>query len=101
MSDADTPVPATPVPATAGAGKWPSPHFGWALVVSMLFFLPLGAVAIYQGFRTVAAIKSENFTLARKRSRSARRWIIATILVGLLIDGLVAAVFLLLGAFPP
>ena len=89
-SEAETPVPVT----------YPSPHLGWAIAVTMLCFLPLGAMAIFEGFRTVSATNLGDRELAHRRSRAARLWIIAAIVVGFLIDGLVTAVFLLLGAFP-
>jgi len=86
-------------PAAAGSAKLPSAHLGWAIAVAALGFLPLGLVAIIQALRTTAALRAGDLVSARKRSRSANRWIIGTALVAVLVDLVILGALFLLGAF--
>ena len=65
----------------------------------MLCFLPLGLIALYYGFRTNRAMLDGRDEDARRSSRTTRRWLIATTVVGLLSWLLIGAAVLLLGAF--
>lgn len=80
----------TPVPAT---------HLGWAVAATALCFLPLGLVAVYYGLRTGRAVDQGRLDDAQRDSRRGRRWLIATIVVGLVLYAFLSAVLLLLGAF--
>ncbi len=86
-------------PGAAAAAKLPSGHLGWAIAVAALGFLPLGVIAIIQALRTTAALRAGDLISARKRSRSAKRWIIGTAVVAVLVDLAIIGSLLLLGAF--
>lgn len=74
-------------------------YLPWALAATVLCFLPLGLVALYYGLRVNAAVGDGRLDVAVRCSRIARRWLIATVVIGVLIYLLLAAVFALLGAF--
>lgn len=97
MSDAD-PHPLAPEPAPAGERV--RTHLGWAVAVSALCFLPVGLVAVVYGLRASRAVTAGDTDRARRLARVARRWIILTVVVGLLLDAALVAVFALLGAGP-
>lgn len=71
----------------------------WAIATSALCFLPLGLVAVAYGLRAIRAGERGDDAFAQRSWRVARRWVVATILVGLAIDLFILAILLLLGAF--
>ena len=84
-----------PPEGSVGATPW-----GWIIACTMLCFLPLGLVAIGFGLRADRARQAGDLVRCRRALRACRGWIIATIVIGLLVDGVIAATLLLLGAFP-
>lgn len=74
-------------------------YLGWAVVVSALCFLPLGLVAAVYALRASRAASAGDMERARRLGRVARRWILATVLIGLAVDLTLVAVMALLGAF--
>jgi len=74
-------------------------HLGWAVAVSALCFLPLGLVAVVYGLRASRAATAGEADRARRLGRVARRWVIVTVVVGLLVDLGLVLVMALLGAF--
>ena len=74
-------------------------HLGWAAAVTALCFLPLGLIAVVYSLRSARALEAGDEPTARRSARVARRWILATVIVGLLVDLGLLAVLLLLGAF--
>lgn len=77
----------------------PRTYLGWSLAATVLCFLPLGLVSLYEGYRAAQAIDTGDLEVATARSRRARRWLIATLVVGVLVDLLLIAVLVLMGAF--
>lgn len=77
----------------------PRDHLGWALAATVLCFLPLGLVAVYFGLRTNRAVAEGRMEDAGRDSRWTRRWLIATVVVGVLVWATLALAVLLLGAF--
>jgi len=71
----------------------------WAIATTALCFLPLGLVAVVYGLRAIRAGERGDDAFAQRSWRVARRWVVATILVGLAIDLFILAILLLLGAF--
>jgi hypothetical protein len=77
----------------------PRTHLGWSIVATALFFLPLGIPALVQSLRAQQAYGSGEAELGGRRGRSARRWAVAAIIVGIIVDAVIIAILLLLGAF--
>lgn len=71
----------------------------WSLGATVLCFLPMGLVALYFGLRVSRAVASGATEDAARLSRAARRWLIATVVVGVAIYAVIVIVFALLGAF--
>ncbi len=81
---------------SAGA---PRTYLGWAVAATVLCFLPLGLVALFFGLRTSSAVADGRLDDAVRSSRRARRWIVATVIVGGLTYLAIVGSLLLLGAF--
>jgi predicted secreted protein len=92
MPDIVADVPATPDRAV-------KTHLGWAVASAMLCFLPLGLVAVFYAVRSHNALAHGEVERAARQARVARRWVITTIVVGVLVDLFLVAAFALLGAF--
>jgi len=71
----------------------------WSLAATVLCFLPVGLVALYFGLRVNQANAEGRSEDAARSSIVARRWLVATAIVGVLIYALVAIVLAVLGAF--
>lgn len=95
----DPPIDPTGNPEAADSGKLPSAHLGWAIAVAALGFLPLGVVAIILSLRTTAALRVGDLVSARRRSKAAKGWIISAGVVAVLVDLVILAAFMFLGAF--
>jgi hypothetical protein len=89
-------------PATALNPQHEAPptYLGWAIGVTACCFLPCGLVAVYFGWRSAQATVSGDLAWAEGASNVARRWLIAAVVVGVLIDLVIVASLGLLGAFP-
>jgi len=87
------------IPEGVNSGSLPSPHLGWAILVAVFGFLPLGIIAIIQAFRAGAALRADEVARARKLATSAKWWIISAVVVGLLVDLVILGAFMFLGAF--
>jgi hypothetical protein len=79
----------------------PRAYLGWGLFATVACFLPLGLIALYFGLRTSRAIAEDRLDDAIHGSHVTRRWLVATIVVGLVIYAVITIVFILLGAFSP
>jgi len=96
MSDFDAhPLAPDPDPR----GRTVRTYLVWAVLVSVLCFLPLGLVAVVYGLQASRAVTDGDLARARRRGRVARRWVIASLIVGILVDLVLAGVFALLGAY--
>jgi hypothetical protein len=97
---AAVPDPTGVAPAQGIGHGAPATPWGWILATTMLCFLPLGLVAIGFGLRADRARQANDPARCQRAVRACRGWIIATIVIGLTVDGIIAATLLLLGAFP-
>lgn len=101
---AAVPEPAGVRPETAAdqpaAGTVSATPWVWIIVCTMLCFLPLGLVAIGFGIRADRSRQAGDLERCRRAVRACRGWLIAAVVVGLLVDGIIAVTLLLLGAFP-
>lgn len=85
--------PGGPPPPTART------YLAWSLAATALCFLPLGIVALVFGLKTNRANAEGRHDDAVRSGRVARRWLVATVVVGVLVYLLLAAVLALLGAY--
>ncbi len=92
------PDPSPPAEAPA-ATTTPRAYLGWSLFATVACFLPVGLVAVFFGLRTNRALLDGRPADAARNSRRARRWLIATIVIGVLIYLVLGAGLVLLGAF--
>jgi hypothetical protein len=76
-----------------------STHLGWAVASAMLCFLPLGVIAVLYAVSANRALGAGDLELATRKARVAKRWVVVTIVVGVLLDLLLLGAFVLLGAF--
>ncbi len=74
-------------------------YLGWALAATVLCFLPLGLVSLYFGLRVSQAVAQGRTEEAARNSRVARRWLVATICVGVACYLFIAIALAALGAF--
>lgn len=72
----------------------------WRLIVALVLFLPLGLVVGWYRWREAQAEAAGESDAAARAEVVSRRWFIAAVVVGVLIDLLIAAVLVFLGAFP-
>jgi hypothetical protein len=77
----------------------PPTRLGWSIAAAALCFLPLGLVAVYHSLRCASLIEASDLAGAARASARARNWLIATVVIGLLVDLFILLVLLLLGAF--
>lgn len=92
MTETAEPVAETPDPVVRT-------HLGWAVVATILCFLPLGLVGIYYAFRTQKDLSEGRLESASHHSRLAKGWVIATVVIGIAVYLFLVVVFALLGAF--
>lgn len=92
MSESSDP----PLPAPESIART---YLVWSLAATVLCFLPVGLVAVYFGLRVNRANAEGRTQDANRSSRVARRWLVATAVIGIAIYALVASVLALLGAF--
>ena len=71
----------------------------WSLVATVLCFLPVGLVALYFGLRVNQANAEGRVDDAMRSSLVARRWLVATAIIGVAIYAVAAIVLAALGAF--
>ena len=69
------------------------------LLATILCFLPTGLVALYFGIRVNKALADGRRDDANRASIVARRWLVVTAVIGLLIYAVLGSTFALLGAF--
>lgn len=76
-------------------------YLGWSIAAAVVCFLPIGLVAIWYGSRVMVFTAAGNQAAAQRASTLAKRWLIVTVIVGLLAWLVIAAVLALLGATAP
>jgi VIT1/CCC1 family predicted Fe2+/Mn2+ transporter len=76
-----------------------STHLGWAVASAVLCFLPLGIIAVLYAVSSNKALAAGDVDRAVRKATVAKRWLIVTIVVGLVVDLFLLAGFVLLGAF--
>ncbi|MDO8732969.1 MAG: CD225/dispanin family protein [Actinomycetota bacterium] len=92
MSELEQPLP------TQGLES-PRIYLWWAIAATAFCFAPFGIVAIWFGYRTLRAVDRNDLDAARKSSTASRRWLIVTVIVGLIINLTLLVIFGLMGAF--
>ena len=89
-----------PTTATRPDGEAPATYLGWAIAATALCFLPFGLLSAYNGWRSARATQIGDGSAAAAYSKRARRWLIAAVVIGLLLDLVIVGALGLLGAFP-
>lgn len=85
-----------PMPPTPDA---PRTYLAWSIASTCLCFLPLGLVAVAYALRSASFITAGDLDAAARSARIARRWLITTVVVGVVIDLVLVTALALLGAF--
>jgi len=79
----------------------PRTYLGWSIAAAVLCFLPTGLVATWYGSRVMSAVQAGEAESAVRASVLARRWLIVTLVLGVLAWLLIVVVLGLLGATVP
>jgi hypothetical protein len=79
----------------------PRSYLGWSIAAAVLCFLPTGVVAIWFGFQVNTSVQTGEDERAARASVLARRWLIVTVVLGILAWLVIAVVLGLLGATVP
>jgi hypothetical protein len=74
-------------------------YLGWAIASAVLCFLPTGLVSVYFAWKSQQALESGDSEAAAVMARRARRWFIGTVIIGGILELLLLAVLMVLGAF--
>lgn len=77
----------------------PKTYLWWAIGATALCFAPVGVIAIWFAVRTMSAVERGDDDRAARSSRLARRWLVATLVVGGVLEGILLVIFGLMGAF--
>jgi hypothetical protein len=77
----------------------PRTYLWWAVGATALCFAPLGILTLFFAIRTLSRINHDDLDGAARWSRQARRWLIITVIVGLVVNLALLVVLGLLGAF--
>ena len=77
----------------------PKTYLGWSIATAIVCFLPLGLITMYYAWCTSQAIAEGDIARARRTSHLARRWLVATVVIGAGLELLIGSLLLLLGAF--
>ena len=81
------------------AQRAPRTYLVWSAAATILCLFPLGLVAVGYGLACHRALNADDLDCARRRSRVARRWLIAAVVSGLVINGILAVTLIALGGF--
>ncbi len=74
-----------PTSTSYGPTSAPPPNYlAWAIVATVLFFLPLGVVAIVYATQVKAKYQVGDYAGAQESSDNARRWALWSTVVGVL-----------------
>lgn len=79
-------------PSRARTWLWP------CVAASVLCFLPLGLVAVYYALRAESARSRGDEAGLLRAAKVARRWLVVTIVIGLLLELVIVGALFLLGA---
>ena len=74
-------------------------YLGWAIASAVLCFLPTGLVSVYFAWKSGQALDSGDREMAAGLARRARRWFIGTVIIGGILELVLLAVLMVLGAF--
>ncbi len=98
--DASVPsMPDTADVAPATPDRTVKTHLGWAVASAMLCFLPLGLIAVLYALSSNKALAAGDVDRAVRKARVAKRWLVLTIVVGVIVDLILLGAFVMLGAF--
>lgn len=74
-------------------------YLGWAIASAVLCFLPTGLVSVFFAWKSQQALDAGDRETAARQARRARRWFIGTVIIGGLLELVLLAVLMVLGAF--
>lgn len=77
----------------------PRTYLWWAVAATALCFAPLGILTLFFAVRTLSRINHDDLEGAARWSRLARRWLIITVVIGVIVNLVLLVVLGLLGAF--
>ncbi len=74
-------------------------YLGWAIASAVLCFLPTGLVSVYFAWKSQQALVAGDRDAAAASARRARRWFVGTVIIGGILELVLLAVLMVLGAF--
>jgi hypothetical protein len=98
MTAQPPPPPGYPPPPPPGyppqppAGQAPSNHLVWSILVTIFCCIPFGIVAIVKSSQVNGLWAQGRYAEAQASADSARKWIIWSVVVGLIVNAIVIAV---------
>ena len=101
MTAQPPPPPGYPPPPPPGyppqppAGRAPSNYLVWSILVTIFCCIPFGIVAIVKSSQVNGLWAQGRYAEAQASADSARKWIIWSVVVGLIVNAIVIAVNLM------
>src|SRR6201987_1236155 len=97
MTEQPPPPPGSPPPPPGSppqqpAGQAPNNYLVWSILVTLFCCLPFGIVAIVKSSQVNGLWAQGRYAEAQASADSARKWIIWSVVVGLIVNAIVIAV---------
>jgi hypothetical protein len=89
------PPPPPGYPPQQPAGQAPSNHLVWSILVTLFCCIPFGIVAIVKSSQVNGLWAQGRYAEAQASADSARKWIIWSVVIGVIVNAIIIAVNLM------